>query len=258
MRIICVSGSEANFRRVYESGLRAYCEVLKERDDEEHKLQPPLISCGWSLPRMNPEYFQEATDGYQYSPYLRFLQQETPFHFGREINNLIARAWQWVPMDDILLIEDDAPLAEDSEFDYEQMASIHFPPPDAGMVSAAVRGPVCNPLQKPLDQEPDVWHRDGGNMLAVMTVWMSGRALYEIEDRTQRKYGWWWDERFTGYGFDDDDVCRRMRAQGWKMYVNHGLIVDHQENSVWRKDEAAVAESMAANKRLYLEKWGTL
>lgn len=63
------------------------------------------------------------------------------------------------------------------------------------------------------------------------------------------------EERFTDYGGEDNDYCRRVREAGLKIGVYDGCVVDHGTlPSTFRPDGKGRDVSIA--KRQYVEKWG--
>ncbi len=71
------------------------------------------------------------------------------------------------------------------------------------------------------------------------------------------------DERFTGYGCEDDDYCRRAREAGWKLGVTGSVAVEHgfggtNATSSFRRGLGNVKESAERMRDVYRQKWGTL
>ena len=64
------------------------------------------------------------------------------------------------------------------------------------------------------------------------------------------------DERFVGYGFDDDDYCKRIRDAGFKIAITDDVFVDHGSlRSTFRGDPRTPA-NLQQNSAIYREKWG--
>jgi len=58
------------------------------------------------------------------------------------------------------------------------------------------------------------------------------------------------DERFTNYGFEDDDYCRRTIDAGIKIGVCRNVIVLHQVSASF-----GVNRDMSHNRKIFQEKW---
>ena len=65
------------------------------------------------------------------------------------------------------------------------------------------------------------------------------------------------DERFSGYGFEDNDYCARIQARSQKIGIWDGCVVDHSgelpSTFRTRPDLMALFER---NRQLYRSKWG--
>jgi polysaccharide pyruvyl transferase CsaB len=65
------------------------------------------------------------------------------------------------------------------------------------------------------------------------------------------------DERFGAGMFEDDDWCRRARAQGWEIRCARDAYVHHWQKATFRKlGEKAYRSLYEENRRKYEEKWG--
>ncbi len=65
------------------------------------------------------------------------------------------------------------------------------------------------------------------------------------------------DERFGAGMFEDDDYCRRARAQGWEIRCAPDAFVHHWQKASFRKlGEKAYFALYEENRRKYEEKWG--
>ena len=65
------------------------------------------------------------------------------------------------------------------------------------------------------------------------------------------------DERFGAGMFEDDDWCRRARAQGWEIRCARDAYVHHWQKATLRKlGERAYRALYEENRRKYEEKWG--
>jgi GT2 family glycosyltransferase len=172
--------------------------------------------------------------------------RHSPFSFPRACNAGIAAAGN----DDVILLNDDALLLTPEGFrEMERLAAAH---PEFGIISSSVIGDVCN--QEQLSSRPgqDFWEASRP-MVAFICVYVPRSTIAQIGNL---------DERFTGYGYDDDDFCRRVREAGLKIGVSGKCCVEHRSRpSVFRSGASIPAakyqEMFAHNRRLYEQKWAT-
>ena len=221
------------FSVVCPSGNAEYAQdLVRNLRDKGETCRIVIIADGW-LDAVDRSHVSEMGD-------VVLLTGQHPFNFASNINTGLA----FTGSDDVILMEDDARLVTACGL---TRLHDHLLWTDYGMLSAAINGVVGNELQKPRSfGEHESCIRPGGHMLAVMCVAIRRRLLNAIGH---------WDERFTGYGYDDDDFCRRALNAGWKLGVDDSVIVDHNLPSVWRS-QADHAETMRANKLLFEQKWG--
>ena len=218
------------FSVVCPSGNAEYAQdLVRNLRDKGETCRIVIIADGW-LDVVERSHVSEAGD-------VVLLTGKRPFNFAANINAGLA----FTGSDDVILMEDDARLVTACGLTklHEHQSAVS----DCGMVSAAIDGVVGNALQKPGGTGA---LRSGGHMLAVMCVSIRRSLLRAIGH---------WDERFAGYGYDDDDFCRRAINAGWQLGVDDSVIVDHNLPSVWRS-QADHAETMRANKLLFEQKWG--
>jgi hypothetical protein len=64
------------------------------------------------------------------------------------------------------------------------------------------------------------------------------------------------DERFVGYGCDDDDYCLRVSRAGLKIGIFDGCYVDHASLRSTFRGTALSAGDYRANLKIFTEKWG--
>jgi hypothetical protein len=168
--------------------------------------------------------------------------REKPFIFAKAINRGIAAAGE----DDVVLLNDDALLNTTNGF--EEMERLSKEHPEFGVISGAVLGNICCDEQRP----KPVHHWEVNHpMVAFVCVYIP-RAVIE-------KVGLL-DERFIGYGYDDDDLCRRIRDAGYKLAVCGKCVVEHASlPSTFRSGNYMPNEEylkkMQFNRTLFQEKW---
>lgn len=135
-----------------------------------------------------------------------------PFVFARNANNVFKE----FPDEDIFLVNDDARLRSP----LEGITKIARMPWRPGIISAGLRSPIVYDYQK---AEKNVFYRDVGYaMLTFVAVCLPAALRREIGLL---------DERFDGYGFEDNDYCTRAATAGFVNAVVPSCIVDHPNPS---------------------------
>jgi GT2 family glycosyltransferase len=64
------------------------------------------------------------------------------------------------------------------------------------------------------------------------------------------------DEKYTGYGSEDVDYCRRAQHAGFTLAITSLATVSHRQASSSYCREHALELKRAESARLYIEKWG--
>jgi GT2 family glycosyltransferase len=205
-----------------------------------------LVPCVQSLlrnePALPPDHIIVVDDGARSEaeaqlPPLRWLQGIKPFVYARNANLGITEAGS-----DVILLNDDARLLTLHGFTSlsEQMRRR----PRVGICSAGIRGTVGNPRQ--IISGSDQFRLEK-KMLAFVCVYIP-KATYERLGPL--------DERFTGYGFEDNDYCARAIAAGLQLGVWDGCAVDHSEvlQSTFRT-RSDLWNLFRHNQQLFREKW---
>lgn len=179
------------------------------------------------------------------------VKGKKPFVFARNINIGIRAAGE---MDGVVLLNDDAILETPNGFttlaDAAELRRVNF-----GIVSAAVRGMVAAKEQEPWsyphlkEQFPlaDSWtiRTVKHHMMAFVCVYIPTYTLEEVGLL---------DERYTEYGYDDDDYCQRVKNAGYALGVFDGCVVEHGSRpSTFRSRPGT---SLEPNRKAFIEKWG--
>ena len=159
-----------------------------------------------------------------------------PFVFSRNVNIGIQAA----NGDDVILLNDDALLKTPHGFTaMERIAAAH---PEYGVIASACHN-VGNRRQWP----QKVGLREEPRMVCFVCVYIPRRTIETVGLL---------DERFVGYGCDDDDYCLRVTRAGLKIGIFDGCYVDHASlNSAFR-GRALSAGNYRANLKIFVEKWG--
>jgi hypothetical protein len=126
---------------------------------------------------------------------------------------------------DVILANDDCEITEkDSIF---KLVSIAAKFPRLGILSPVIDGGVGNPLQK---IGSSGWPQNAGNEICLggteadampvcfPFVFLSRAMITAIGPL---------DENFSGYGFDDNDLCIRARRAGWETAITRQVCVKH-------------------------------
>lgn len=170
-----------------------------------------------------------------------------PFVFARNVNRGITAAGT----DDVVLLNDDALITTFRGFSELQIAlsdpwrttGLFF---GYGIISPAINN-VGNPNQFLQPPGARSWARIETRMLCFACVLIPRRTIDLVGLL---------DERYTGYGLDDDDYSLRVRRAGLRLGVYDGCFVDHGSlKSSYRGDAGAGGDFMP-NMKIFIEKWG--
>ena len=159
-----------------------------------------------------------------------------PFVFSRNVNIGIQAA----NGDDVILLNDDALLKTPHGFTaMERIAAAH---PEYGVIAS-----VCHNVGNRRQWPQKVGLREEPRMVCFVCVYIPRRTIETVGLL---------DERFVGYGCDDDDYCLRVTRAGLKIGIFDGCYVDHASlNSAFR-GRALSAGNYRANLKIFTEKWG--
>lgn len=156
-----------------------------------------------------------------------------PFIFARNCNLGIEFAGG-----DVVLLNDDAAII-DGSFSAMQRAAVEHP--EYGVISAA-----CATASYP--------QRPQGTGLRVVDRMVAFFAVL-IPRRTIDVVGLL-DERFVGYGHEDDDMCLRVRKAGLKIGVFDGCIVEHESLKSTFRSASDIWEQFHMGRSIFRMKWG--
>lgn len=180
-----------------------------------------------------------AKEGLEDIPGVIWVPGIKPFVFARNANVGIKRA----APHDVILLNDDAILQTPGGFTLmEQVARER---PSMGICSGGVLGHVGNPNQEA--------QKSGGvrrelKKLAFVCVYITRAVLSEIGEL---------DERFVGYGYEDDDYCTRVTQAGMSLGVFDGCVVEHALVPSTFRAKPDYAKLITDNRKRYEEKWGS-
>lgn len=206
-----------------------------------------LVPCVQSIatcePALSPSAIVVVDDGAREQaesalPPVTWVAGTRPFVFARNANHGIEAA-----ADDVILMNDDARLVTPQGF--TRLSEEVRRHPALGVCSAGVRGIVGNPRQL---ARPRPEFRIEPHGLAFVCVYLPRPVLQRLGPL---------DERFNGYGFEDNDYCTRVRAAGLQLGIWDGCVVDHSgalpSTYRTRPDLPVLFER---SRQLYRQKWG--
>lgn len=166
-----------------------------------------------------------------------FVKGAKPFIFARNCNIGIRTAGA----DDVILLNDDALLRTPGGF--TALSKMATDKPKYGVIAAAVNS-AGNPNQF---KRAGSSLRDEPRMVCFICVYIPRRVIDKVGLL---------DERYVGYGMDDDDYCFSARAAGYKLGVFDGCVMDHLSlKSTFRGHPGAYAD-YGPNHELFKKKWG--
>lgn len=166
---------------------------------------------------------------------LTVIQGAKPFVFARNVNLGIQAC-----DGDVILLNDDALLETPFGFhELEQASHLH---PEFGVISA-VTNLAGNPAQRP----QDVGLRIERRSVAFVCVYIPRGVINDVGLL---------DERFTAYGWEDNDYCRRVREAGLEVGIFDDCFVDHSSlHSTFRGLPHAPGD-ISLGREIYRAKWG--
>jgi len=167
-----------------------------------------------------------------------------PFVFARNANLGLKYAFDQQSADVVILLNDDALLKTRRGF--SKLAAVHHERRDSCGIIAATNNHCGNTRQYPARNPMPPYIRGEAEMLCFVCVSISREAWQRVGQL---------DERFVGYGYDDDDYSRRVLDAGLKLGIYDLCFVDHLTlHSTYRHAEYPTA-GIEQNRKLYQEKY---
>jgi GT2 family glycosyltransferase len=172
-------------------------------------------------------------------PDVTWVKGAKPFVFSRNANLGIERSGG-----DVLLLNDDARLA--TRFGFLSLAWAARAREEIGLCSALVSGFVGNPAQEENGRVP-AGIRYADSTLAFVAIYIPKPTIERIGLL---------DERFTGYGFEDNDYSTRCFKEGLTLAVYDGCIVRHEKGDSTFRARPDIKRLFEENQALFRKKWG--
>jgi GT2 family glycosyltransferase len=158
------------------------------------------------------------------------------FIFAHNVNRGIMDAGT----DDVVILGDDGLLRTPGGFSL--LSKVSAACPEYGIISATMNN-VGNSNQWPAG----VGLRQELRVVCFVCVYVP-RSTIDLVGLM--------DERFTAYGFDDDDYCLRTRMAGLKLGIHDGCYVDHGALTSTFRGNPAQPANLTDGHRIFVEKWG--
>ncbi len=137
---------------------------------------------------------------------------------------------------DVIVLNDDAKLM--TQYGFTQMHKY-----GKGIVASSIRGIVGN--QHQLNMGSQGFRRENGPLCFICVL---------IPKWVQDKIGLL-DERFTGYGFEDNDYCRRAHGAQIPLWIYDGCVVEHGSLRPSFRSNPDWLHEMEHAHQIYQEKW---
>ena len=163
---------------------------------------------------------------------------EKPFIFSRNVN--VGARWALVTKESLVIMCDDVVLKTPNGLSILENSSDGY-----AVVSPSIDGECGNDNQR---NHGRIGVAPENKELCFMCVLIKYEALEKVG---------FLDERFVGYGYEDVDYSRRVLQAGLKLGVLDSVVAEHKGHSVFRSRED-FGELSEGNKKIYLEKWGSL
>ena len=164
------------------------------------------------------------------------VEGSKPFIYARNCNLGIRAA----DTDDVVLLNDDAVLHTPGGLSaLQQSAEQH---PEFGLIAA-----TCNNVGNRNQWPRGIGLREDPRTVCFVAV-LIPRRTFDLVGLL--------DEDYTGYGFEDDDFCYRVRRAGLKIGIHDGCFVDHGSlRSTFRGDPRNPAD-LNIGRRIFIQKHG--
>jgi GT2 family glycosyltransferase len=150
--------------------------------------------------------------------------------------------------EDVLYSGDDVELLSPDTI--ELLSTLAYSDPAIGILSPQIVGGVSNPLQAASNAKSDLLFTE--SRLCFVCVYLKREALDRVG---------FLDERFSEYGYDDEDLCLRMVMHGFslavtpRVRVKHGFGTDRSSTFRRRADMDPLEKQLERSRAIFLRKW---
>ena len=169
-------------------------------------------------------------------PGVVWINGQKPFIFARNANLGIKRA----PYD-VVLMNDDAILKTPNGL--MLLAQAVHERPIVGICSAGITGHVGNENQYNQKRKGVL---EETRKLSFVCVYITRSLINKVGLL---------DERFVGYGYEDDDYCKRAQKVGSTMGIFDGCVINHGDVPSTFRALPKYPELLSKNRLLFKEKW---
>lgn len=196
----------------------------------------------YSVIVVNDGFSPGALDGY---PCTRVVDGKKPFNFSRNVNIGIGSAHI---TSDILLLNDDVTVVTENAI--SALADVAHSRPTIGIVSPVFNRRERNPRQR--------WGVLTGNEAWIETEHTLTFAACYLKRTMIDRIGLL-DERFHGYGYEDNDYCMRAWQAGFELAIRPQVLMMHGDAlgraSLTFRERADFLDLIVVNRRLFIAKW---
>lgn len=212
------------------------------------KLVGNLIQCATAVRKRDPHLqVIVVDDGLALHPWPHVLygsciiQGKKPFCYATNCNLGIEAALANPSCNGVILLNDDALVQTPGGL--STLAGVGMCHPEVGVLSA-----VCNRIGNPNQQPGQLpTFRYDPKVLAFVCAFISRTTLEKVGLL---------DERFTAYGCEDVDYCKRVMDAGLKLGITESCMVDHLSLPSSFRTTTNKKTLLLKGRRIYAEKWG--
>jgi GT2 family glycosyltransferase len=165
------------------------------------------------------------------------IEGQKPFIFSRNANIGIRLADE---KSDVVLLNDDALLQTHCGLSVMQQAVLDNP-------QYGIIGSTCNNVGNTNQHPKGIGLRQDPRMVCFVCVLIPRKTINEVGLL---------DERFTAYGFEDDDYCLRVRRAGMLIGIHDGCFCDHGSLKSSFRSNAGAGSSLVDGSAIFRAKWG--
>ena len=182
---------------------------------------------------------------------VRFVTTRLPFVFAQAINDGVALASRLRPHDNLLLLNDDCEIQTPHFSDEIEKIFYNLDYMALGVLGLRIQGGCGNDDQRNILESVEVQYTN--RTVCFIAVAIPRTAWQKVGPM---------DERFTGYGYDDDSLCREATLKGFRLALTGKVTVQHgfppyPHSSTFMRDHQDIwSEMYERNRKLFAEKYG--